>query len=307
MRILMVGAGAVGGYFGALLHQSGADITFLVRPRTYEAIREKGLIVESYKGKIAVQPKIALERDLTPSFDLIILGVKCYDLDKVFQQIRPIIASNTLLMTLQNGVDTEERLAQEFGRENIIGGVAFITSKLIEPGRIGHYKRGIITVGELDGKETARIKKIHDVLAGAKITSNITHDIMKKKWEKLCWNATFNPLSVLLDGPVSKILDSPGALDVIHQVISELIEIAKQSGVGVHPDIARETIENSQGLKDFHTSMYEDWKGGRMTENRWLNGFLYQKGLAFHIPAPMNFVLFEAVQAITDSDQKRDF
>jgi 2-dehydropantoate 2-reductase len=301
MKILMVGAGAVGGYFGALLHQSGADITFLVRPRTYEAIRGKGLIVESSKGKIAVQPKIVLEKDLTPSFDLIILAVKCYDLDAVFQQIRPIVASNTLLMTLQNGVDTEERLIQEFGRENIIGGVAFITSKLIEPGRIGHYKRGIITVGELDGKESDRLKKIHALLAGAKITSTMTHDIMKKKWEKLCWNAAFNPLSVLLDGPVSKILESPGALDVIHQVISEIIEIAKQSGVALHPDIARETIENSHGLKDFHTSMYEDWKGGRMTENRWLNGFLYQKGLSFHIPAPMNFVLFEAVRAITES------
>ncbi|MHB8483967.1 MAG: ketopantoate reductase family protein, partial [Nitrospiria bacterium] len=210
----------------------------------------------------------------------------------------------TIMLTLQNGVNTEQRLMNQFGSRNVIGGVAFITSKLIEPGKIGHYKRGIITIGELNGEKTARLEKIYQLLIQAKITSYITDEIMKKKWEKLCWNATFNPLSILFDGPVSVILESPGALEVIRQVISEIIAVAKQTGVILNETIAEETISNSHGLKEYHTSMYEDWKGGRMTENDYLNGDIYQKGISFHIPTPMNFALYQAVKALTRQQWK---
>ncbi|MBI1821773.1 MAG: ketopantoate reductase family protein [Nitrospirae bacterium] len=300
MKILVVGAGAVGGYFGTLLHQSGADITFLVRPATDEVIRQKGLTVESYKGNMTIQPRTVLARDLSSPFDLIILSVKCYDLETVFEQIKPVVSSDTILLTLQNGVNTEERLIQQFGSHKVIGGVAFITSKLIEPGRIGHYKRGIITIGELNGEKTERLEKIHELLVRAKITAYVTDEIMKKKWEKLCWNATFNPLSILFNGPVERVLESKGALDVIRQVISEIIVVAKQvAGITLNENIAEETISNTYGLKEYHTSMYEDWKSGKKTENDYLNGDIYQKGLALNIPVPMNFALYQAVKALT--------
>ncbi|MHB8483346.1 MAG: ketopantoate reductase family protein, partial [Nitrospiria bacterium] len=107
MRILIVGAGAVGGYFGTLLHQSGANITFLVRPAAYDAIRQKGLTVESYQGNMTIQPGMVLARDLSSPFDLIILTVKCYDLETVFREIKPVVTPDTILLTLQNGVNTE--------------------------------------------------------------------------------------------------------------------------------------------------------------------------------------------------------
>ena len=297
----MVGAGAVGGYFGTLLHQSGADITFLVRPATYEQIKQKGLTVESYKGTMTVQPQMVLAQGLFSPYDLIILSVKCYDLETVFQQIKPVVSPGTILMTLQNGVNTEDRLIQSFGGQNIIGGVAYITSKLLEPGRIGHYKRGIITIGELGGEKTGRLIKIYDVLIRAQITTHMTEEILKKKWEKLCWNATFNSLSILLNGPVSMILESQGALDVIRQVICEIRSVAKQIGIHLNEKTAEETISSSNGLKEYHTSMYEDWKSGKKTENDYLNGYIYQKGRSLNISTPMNFALYQAVKAITHS------
>ncbi|MBI1824746.1 MAG: ketopantoate reductase family protein [Nitrospirae bacterium] len=303
MKILVAGAGAVGGYFGALLCQSGADITFLVRKTTGDIIREKGLSIESVTGNILVHPNWVIAEQLKGTYDLIILTVKCYDLEELFTQIRPAMASHTLMMTLQNGIDTEERAVSLFGRERVIGGVAFITAKLIEKGRIGHYKRGIITIGELNGEKSERLINIHQILTDAKISAFMTSEIMKKKWEKLCWNATFNPLSVILNAPVSEILESSGALSVIRQVIQEIIAVARENGVALRETIAEETIQNSFELKEYFTSMYEDWKSGKPTENRYLNGMLCQKGASAQIATPMNYILFQAVEALSKTRQ----
>jgi 2-dehydropantoate 2-reductase len=299
MKILMVGAGAVGGYFGALLHRSGADLTFLVRERTSEIIQKRGLIVESVNGNMTIQPKVARAGELNSTFDLIILAVKCYDLEEVFKEIKPAVGTNTLIMTLQNGVDTEDRMIPLFGRENIIGGVAFITSKRIERGRIAHYKRGIITIGELNGTKSGRLVGIHKILTDSGIPAYMTSEIMKKKWEKLCWNATFNPLSVLLDGPASMILESPGGLSAVRQAIEEIIGVAKANGFQLKEKIAEDTIQASYELKDYHTSMYEDWKSGNLTENEHLNGAVYRKGVVLDIPTPMNFIFYQAIKAMT--------
>lgn len=299
MKILMVGAGSVGGYFGALLHQSGADLTFLVRERTSEIIQKRGLIVESVNGNMKIQPKMARTKELNSTYDLIILAVKCYDLEEAANEIKPAVGANTLILTLQNGVDTEDRLIPLFGSEHIIGGVAFITSKLIERGRIAHFKRGMITIGELNGTKSERLASIHKLLTDARIPAYMTGEIMKKKWEKLCWNATFNPLSVLMDGPVSKILESPGGLSSIRQAIDEIILVAKATGIQLKENIAEDTIQASDELKDYHTSMYEDWKSGKMTENEQLNGVVYKKGVVLNIPTPINFVLYQAIKAMT--------
>jgi 2-dehydropantoate 2-reductase len=299
MKILMVGAGAVGGYFGTLLHRSGADLTFLVRESTFGIIRKKGLIVESINGKMTIQPKLARAKELNSIYDLIILTVKCYDLEEVFKEIKPAVGADTVIMTLQNGIDTEARLTSLFGVKNIIGGVAFITSKLIEKGRIGHYKRGIITIGELSGLKTGRLAAVHKLLTDAGIPAYMTNEIMKKKWEKLCWNATFNPLSVLMDGPVSMILESPGGLSAIREAIQEIVLVANAVGILLKETIVEDTIHASYELKEYHTSMYEDWKSGKKTENEYLNGAVYQKGMALNISTPMNFVLYQAIKAMT--------
>jgi 2-dehydropantoate 2-reductase len=299
MKILMVGAGAVGGYFGALLHRSGVDLTFLVRENTFEIIQKRGLLVESINGNMTIHPQLIKATELNEKFDLIILAVKCYDLEEVFKTIRPAIGANTLVMTLQNGIDTEERVVSHFGKENIIAGVAFITSKLIEKGKIGHFKRGVITIGELTGTKSQRLVGIHKLLTNAGIPAFITGEIMKKKWEKLCWNATFNPLSVLMNGPVSVILESPGGLSAVRQGIQEIIIVAKESGIFLRESIIEDTVQASYELRNYHTSMYEDWKSGKTTENEYLNGAVYRKGLVLNIPAPMNFVLYQAIEAMT--------
>ena len=148
--IMMVGAGAVGGFFGAHLARHNPNVSFLLRPKTQAAVAKNGLTIRSAIGEsFTVHPQSSSDAKSLPQPDLIILGVKAYDLDEVMGQLEPVLKPDTTIVTLQNGVTIEDTLKARFGRERIIGGVAFIYSKIVEPGVIEHYKKGMVTIGEL--------------------------------------------------------------------------------------------------------------------------------------------------------------
>src|SRR2546425_1309102 len=147
MKVLMVGAGSVGGYFGARLVKAGVDCAFLLRPRTLAAVKQKGLTVHSVDQSFTVHPVASSNpRDL-PKADLVILSVKRYDLDEVIEQLRPVLFAHTTVLTLQNGVDAEARILELVPNARLFGGVAYIYAKIAEPGVIEHYKRGSVAIG----------------------------------------------------------------------------------------------------------------------------------------------------------------
>ncbi len=295
-KILMVGAGAVGGYFGALLCKAGIDLTFLVRPRTYEAIAARGLQIKSVNGDFTVHPPVVQKVNEIDSIDLIILAVKSYDLQPVLEEIAPLVERGATLLTLQNGVDSEERILSYFKKECVVAGVAYITSRLAEPGLIEHYRRGIISLGEISGEKSDRAARIHQLLSDAGITCYLTGQIMKAKWEKLCWNATFNPLSVILDHPISLILESAPLLDIVRQGISEIISVAAAEGIVLKENIIDETITSSDQFRDYYTSMYEDFKNGKPTEIEHLNGDLIRRAERKGISVPTHRCLYGMVK-----------
>jgi 2-dehydropantoate 2-reductase len=141
-------------------------------------------------------------------------------------QIEPILKPDTTILTLQNGVTIEDTLKMRVGRERVVGGVAFIYSKISEPGVIDHYKKGMVTIGELMGLETPRLLQIVDIFKGAGIPCFITEDIRKAKWEKMCWNCVFNPLTVLLNDHVAKALDVPELQGVLAIIVREVCAVA---------------------------------------------------------------------------------
>src|SRR5439155_9814806 len=147
MKVLMVGAGSVGGYFGARLVKAGVDCAFLLRPRTLAAVKQKGLTVHSVDQSFTVHPMAGSDpRDL-PKADLVILSVKRYDLDEAIEQLRPVLVPYTTVLTLQNGIDTEARILELVPNARLIGGVAYLYAKIAEPGVIEHYKRGSVAIG----------------------------------------------------------------------------------------------------------------------------------------------------------------
>jgi 2-dehydropantoate 2-reductase len=302
-QIMIIGAGAVGGYFGAHLAKNNPNVSFLLRPRTCEAVRKNGLTIRSASGNFTVHSKVSSDpRDL-PAPDLIILGVKAYDLDGALDQLEPILTMKTVMLTLQNGVDVEDRILARLHRDCIVGGVAFIYSKIVEPGVIEHYKRGVVAVGEMMGHKSERVQAIVDAFTQAGIQCQLSEDIRKRKWEKMCWNCVFNPITVLINDRVAKALDHPEMMGVIRQIVGEVAAVSATLKVPLAPDIAEKTIQATQAIRDIHTSMYDDWKAGRPTEIDSLNGYIVRKGRELGIPTPVNEALMAMVKAVTEREK----
>lgn len=299
-EIMMVGAGSVGGYFGAHLAKHHPNVSFLLRPKTLEAVRQQGLRVRSAAGAVTVHPRAAADPQELPTPDLIILAVKAYDLDEVMAQIEPVVTDRTVILTLQNGIDTEDRLIERFRRDCVVGGVAFIYSKIVSPGLIDHYKKGSVAIGELMGHESDRVLEIRNMFTGAGIPCQVSKDIRRSKWEKMCWNCVFNPLTVLINDKVSAALEHPEMMRVIHQIVAEVAAVSAAGKVPLPADMPERVVKWTQEIRDIHTSMYDDWKGGRQTEIRNLNGYIVDQGRIFGIPTPVNEALTAMIKALTE-------
>ncbi len=303
-QVLFVGAGAVGGYFGAHLARNNPNVAFLLRPRTLAAVAKNGLTIRSAIGEsFTVHPPVASDPRELPQPDLIVLGVKAYDLEETMTQLEPVLKPDTTILTLQNGVTIEDTLMARFGRERIVGGVAFIYSRIVEPGVIDHYKKGMMTIGEPMGMESPRLQAIASLWKEAGIPCFITKDIRRAKWEKMCWNCVFNPLTVVLNDRVAKALDHPELQPVITTIVREVSAVAMAAHrVPLDEDMPEKVVKWSQELRDIHTSMYDDWKAGRRTEIDELNGYITAKGKEFGVPTPMNEMLTAFIKAMTGPD-----
>ncbi len=299
-QIMLVGAGSVGGYFGAHLARKHPNVSFVLRPKTQAAVAQNGLTIRSAIGEsFTVRPLSASNPQDLPQPDLIILGVKAYDLSKVMDQIEPVLKPDTTILTLQNGVTIEDTLKMRFGRERVVGGVALIYSKIAEPGVIEHFKKGMATIGELMGLETPRLLAIQGLFKEAGIPCYLTNDIRKTKWEKMCWNCVFNPLTVLLNDHVAKALDVPELKPVVVTIVREVAAVAMAAHrVPLDGDMPEKVVKWSQELRDIHTSMYDDWKAGRPTEIDELNGYIVKRGQEFGVPTPMNDMLVALIKGL---------
>ena len=299
-HIMMVGAGSVGGYFGAHLAQHYPTVSFLLRPKTLAAVRQQGLRIRSASGTITVHPEAAADAKELPAPDLIILAVKAYDLDETLAQIETVLTDRTVILTLQNGIDTEDRIIARFKRDCVVGGVAFIYSKIVSPGLIDHYKKGTVAIGELMGHESERVLQIRELFTNAGIPCQLSKDIRRSKWEKMCWNCVFNPLTVLIDDKVSRALEHPEMMRVIHQIVAEVAAVSAAVKVPLPSDMPDRVVKWTQEIRDIHTSMYDDWKAGRQTEIRNLNGYIVDQGRALGIPTPVNEALTAMIKTLTE-------
>ena len=302
-QIMIVGAGSVGGFFGAHLAKGNPNVSFLLRPRTLQAVRERGLILRSASGTLTVRPPAASDPRELVRPDLVILAVKAYDLDEAMDQLEPVLTEKTIILTLQNGVDTEDRILARLHRDCVVGGVAFIYSRIVEPGVIEHYKHGSVAIGEMMGHKSERLGMIADLFKRAGVQCKISDDIRRSKWEKMCWNCVFNPITVLINDRVAKALDYPEMMGVIRQIVGEVAAVAASLKVPLAPDMAEKTVQVTQAIRDIHTSMYDDWKAGRPTEIDSLNGYIVRKGWELGIPTPVNEALTALVKAVMEKEK----
>ncbi|MDD5434596.1 MAG: ketopantoate reductase family protein [Nitrospira sp.] len=298
MNILIAGAGAVGGYYGAMLHKAGHKVSYLVTPRSFDVIHENGLTVKS-KGEVwKFHPDVSINPETLTPCDLIIIAVKRNDTDKLLNTLKPIVNKRTVILPLQNGIDSEEEILRYLPGSRVLGGIAFIGVRLEATGVVVHEGAGSLSIGELDGNESELVQTIVKMFKDAGVPAKLSRDIYKGKWQKLCWNAVFNPLSVIMNGNIGYILDSKDALDVGYQIFSEIRVVAEKKGILIDEGLLDEHIKVTQNLREYHTSMYQDFVKGKPTEIDYFNGYVCREGNKFNVPTPVNCTVTSLVKAI---------
>lgn len=289
MRMLVVGAGSTGGYFGARLVEAGRDVTFLVRPNRATQIAANGLRVVSPHGDISLKPKLVIADALGETYDAVFLTVKGYQLDDAMADIAPAVGKDTMILPVLNGMQHMERLAERFTPHNVVGCALKVATVLEDDGRIlqlGPLQD--LAYGELDGSETLRMKALDDFMAGANINSRRSSVIHREMWEKWILLAAAGAMTCLMRGPIGEIVACPGGSEFNLAVLEEVIAVV--TAVGVPPSEAFTAASRQQVTTNgspFATSMYRDVLRGRPVEVENILGDLTRRAIAAGISTPL--------------------
>ena len=268
MKIAIVGAGALGLYYGALLQKSGQEVHFLLR-RDYQAIRAKGLQVCSINGDFSL-PQVNAHQTPTTigAVDLVLVGLKTFANSAYADLITPLVGAGTRILTLQNGLGNEEALATLFGNERVLGGVAFLCSNRGEPGVVHHLGAGRIIIGEHQATDRAALDTLAHHFCGAGIDCRATDDLKRARWEKLVWNIPFNGLCALLEQSVDQLLAQTACRQLVKELMLEVIAAANRQGLlqQIRPDYADTMLEFTDNMGVYKPSMQIDREEGRPLE-----------------------------------------
>jgi len=295
-RVLVVGAGGVGGAFGAALAQAGHDVVFVARGANLEALRDRGLLVTGARGTISL-PVVAATDDPADAGerDLVLLTVKSYDLEDAAWAVAPC---GGIVLTLQNGVDAAERVREVLG-DVVLAGTTGIVADLTEPGRVevvSTYAR--ITFGEPDGGWTARTDLVHGWLsAGGWIESQPQQDVRVALWTKMSLICAMAGLTTLYGRPVGEILSDPHGAATWRRIVEEVEGVGRAAGVPLPPDLVAERMEYSSRIDPGATSsMSRDRARGKRLEVDHLNGAIVRAGERVGVPVPVNEAVYAGIR-----------
>lgn len=268
MRILVVGAGAIGGYFGGRLLEKGEDVTFLVRKKRQEQLLRHGLVIDSPHGNISLLPKTIVNDEKADPFDVIIVSTKSYHLGGAIEDIRPYIGRHTIILPLLNGIAHVDRLVSEFGEDHVIGGLCFIETTLDVDGKVIQTSPlHDLVFGELNGIECTQVKTLQHAFSGTKANFRYSEVIKKDMWEKYLFISALSGITSLMRSPIGPIRSTPAGKQAIQAVIEEVIKISKTMNAPIDSDMNIVLMEkiNSMGY-DMKSSMQRDVEKGNPTE-----------------------------------------
>jgi 2-dehydropantoate 2-reductase len=244
MRILIVGAGAIGGYFGGRLLEAARDVTFLVRPGRAQELDRDGLIVRSPLGNIAYPaPPHVASQELSGRYDLILLSCKAYDLDAAMESFAEAVGPETLILPLLNGMAHIDRLSARFTRANVLGGQCLISLDRDASGAIVHLNdTNQLTFGELDGQSSARIQRVADALSGAGFDANLSTSIVQEMWEKWCFIATGAGITASMRSSIGDVLVAGGG-SLVLTLLDECAAVAASAGYALRPAVKERFVK----------------------------------------------------------------
>ncbi len=292
MKILMMGSGGVGGFFGGRLAHAGFDVSFIARGAHLAAMRDNGLLIESNSAETIHVPKVAVTDDpgSVGVADLIVISVKLQDTADAIRLIKPAVGPNTAVVSLQNGVIKDDLLRAEFPIPAIMGGVAYVATHVSRPGvidQVGTMQR--IVIGEYDGSKSQRATFLVDALLKSEVNAELSTDIRADIWKKYVFLVGLSGVTTAMRSTLGPILANPQTRSFFEDVMREVVAVGRASGVNLPENFADDRMTFANGLPDDMTSsMHHDFERGKPLEVNWLSGGVVQIGQKVGVPTPCN-------------------
>ena len=324
MRIAVMGTGGVGGYFGGMLARAGHDVTFIARGPHLAAIRHNGLRVGTVHGTFSVKPGLPTAARVGPGLptaaplatdnpdevgpvDLVLFCVKTYHTQEAGQAIAPLIGKDTLILSLQNGVDNEGKLAAIYGWDHVLGGVCYIASTITAPGVITQVSgpRSIV-FGEMDGSITPRAQRVQQALVQAGIDTTLSDNIQKALWTKFLFICALSGVASVARATLGEMIAVPEARELLRDTMAEVEAVARARGVALEAGIVDRMMRMAEGFApESKPSMLVDIERGNRVEIDALNGAVARMGAELGVPTPANRFIYAALKPADERAKRR--
>lgn len=299
MRIAVMGTGGTGGYFGGLLAKAGEEVSFIARGTHLQAICKNGLVVKSVLAGDFTIPATATDNpeDIGP-VDVVLFCVKAYDNAVAIELMRPLIGRETMVLTVQNGIDNEQQIGKAIGPEHVLGCISYVSSTIESPGVIAQTAGpGKIIFGEMAGGTSHRTEALKVTLQNAGIAAELHPDIQTALWQKFMAICGVNGVTALTRLPMGEIMACEETQNLLKGIMEEVEAVARVSGANLPDGCVQQSIDFFGSLEaSMRGSMYYDLTAGRRLELDVLNGTVVRLGDELEIPTPMNFAIYAALK-----------
>lgn len=299
MRIAVMGTGGTGGYFGGLLARAGEEVTFIARGAHLEAIRNDGLTIKSrLSGDFTIPAKATDNPNDIGPVDFVLFCVKAYDNAVAADQIRPLIGPETVVISVQNGIDNEKQIGEVIGPEHVVGCVSYVSSTIESPGVIAQMAGpGKIVLGEMEGGTSHRTEVLQSMMQNSGITAELHSDIQVALWQKFLAICGVNGITALTRLPMGEILACEETRNLLRGTMEEVEAVARANGANLPEECVDQSMDFFSSLEpSLRGSMYYDLAAGRRLELDVLNGTVVCLGREHGVPTPFNFAIYAALK-----------
>jgi 2-dehydropantoate 2-reductase len=295
MRVAVVGAGGVGGYFGGRLAQRGIDTTFIARGATLEALRTRGLRVESIKGDFALPHVNATDDPLSAGpVDAVLLAVKAWQIPEAAASIKSMLNAQTAVIPLENGMEGPSQIATVLGREHALGGLCGIVSFVVAPGHIRHIGADpFVMFGELDNRRSARVERLREAFERAGVRAEVPQDIHRSMWSKFLFIAPMSGVGAVTRVPIGAWRSMPETRELVTRALREVLAVAAARGISLDDDAVQRTLQRYDGLPPESTSsLQRDVMEGKPSELDAQLGAVVRMGREIGVVTPVCEMLY---------------
>lgn len=299
MRIGVFGIGGVGGFFGARLAKSGADVTFIARGKTLDALRTHGIRIESVDGSFTVNPVNAISSDerVAKKFDVVLLAVKAWQVSKAARQIEPMLHADGVVVPLENGIDTPEQLVPILRPQQVAGGLCALVAFTMEPGVIRHAgAEPLVMFGELDNHHSERLQRLLDAFLRAGVKTEIPADIHRSMWTKFVFITPMSGVGAITRVPLGVWRAIPESRRLAQIAVEEVVAVASARGIQLADDVVSRTMERYDHLPpDSTASLQRDVTEGKSSELEAQIGAVVRLGREAGVPTPVHEFIYSAL------------